>query len=62
MGFLGHSLAQFAFCVKTSEPIEVQDCSAHQNDRLNPSFVKDFHVDGGKLAKNGKKVAILACS
>jgi hypothetical protein len=50
----------FAFCVITFEPIEVQTHSAPQNDHLNVSFVKDSYVDGGKLAGNGQKTAILA--
>ena len=50
----------FAFCVITFEPIEVQTCSAPQNDPLNLSFVDDIYVDGGKLARNGGKTAILA--
>ena len=36
--------AVFAFCVITFEPIEVQTCSAPQNDRLNLSFVIDIHA------------------
>ena len=48
----------WAFCVITFEPIEVQTCSAPQNDRLNLSFVKDIYVDGGNLAWNGCKTAI----
>ena len=47
-----------AFCVITFEPIEVQTLSAPQNDRLNLSFVKDNYVDGGKVARNGRKTAI----
>ena len=39
-----------AFCVITFEPIKIQTHSAPQNDRLNFSFVKDIHVDGGNLA------------
>ena len=31
---------------------------APQNDRLNLSFVKYNYVDGGKLARNGRKMAI----
>ena len=50
--------APFAFCVITFEPIEVQTCSAPQNDRLNLVFVKSIHVDGGELARNGQKTAI----
>ena len=46
--------------VITFEPIEVQTCSAPQNDRLNLSFVKDIYVGGEKLARNGRKRAILA--
>jgi hypothetical protein len=50
----------FSFCVITFEPIEVQTRSAPQNDPLNLSFVKDSYVDGGKLARNGRKTAITA--
>ena len=39
-----------AFCVITFEQIKIQTYSAPQNDRLNFSFVKDIHVDGGNLA------------
>ena len=38
-------VTSFAFCVITFEPIEVQTCSAPQNDRLSLSFVKDICVD-----------------
>ena len=48
----------FAFCVITFEPIEVQTCSAPQNDRLNLSFVKNIYVVGKKLARNGRKTAM----
>ena len=47
-----------AFCVIIFEPIEVQTHSTSQNDRLNLSFVKDIYVDGGKVARNGRKTAI----
>ena len=49
-------VTSFAFCVITFEPIEVQTCSAPQNDRLNLSFVKNVNVHGGKLARNGQKM------
>ena len=45
-------------CVIIFEPIKVQTHSAHQNDRLNLSFVKDIYVDDTKLARNGPKTAI----
>ena len=48
----------FAFCVITFDTIEVHTRSAPQIDRLNLSFVKDIYVDGGKLARNGRKTAI----
>ena len=35
-----------------------QTCSAPQNDRLNLRFVKDFHIVGTKMARNGPKMAI----
>ena len=56
----GLFVASFAFCVITFEPIEVHTCSAPQNDRLNLSLVKENNVDGGKLARNGRKMTILA--
>ena len=42
-------MEKIAFCVITLEPIKIQTHSAPQNDRLNFSFVKDIHVDGGNL-------------
>ena len=50
----------FVFCVITFEPIKILTCLAPQNDGLNLSFVKDSYVDGGKLARNGRKTAIRA--
>ena len=50
--------APFAFYVINFEPIEVQTCSAPQNDSLNLSFVKDVSVVAKKMAKNGCKIAI----
>ena len=49
--------APFVFCVINFELIEVQTFSAPQNDNNNNNF-----VDGGKLAKNGQKTAILTGS
>ena len=43
-------MEKIAFCVMTFEKIKIQTHSAPQNDRLNFSFVKDIHVDGGTLA------------
>ena len=40
------------------EPIKIQTCLAPQNDRLNVSFVKDMHVVGEKMARNGRKTTI----
>jgi hypothetical protein len=40
--------------------MKAQTRSATQNKRLNLSFVKDIYVDDGKLARNGRKTAILA--
>ena len=48
-------MESFAFCVITFEPIKIQTCLALQNDGLNLSFVKDTYVDGGELARNGRK-------
>ena len=48
----------FAFCVITFEPIEVQTCSAPQNDRLNLSFVKNIMWIAKKMTINGCKTAI----
>ena len=49
-------VASFAFCVITFEPIEVQTCSAPQNDRLNLVFVKDIKVVVKKMTRNRRKV------
>ena len=46
----------FAFCVITFEPIEVQTCSAPQNDRQNLVFVKDIKVVVKKMTRNRRKV------
>ena len=43
-------MGKITFCVITFEPIKIQTHSAPQNNRLNFSFVKDIHVDGGNLA------------
>ena len=43
-------MEKIAFFVITFEPIKIQTHSAPQNDRLNFSFVKDTHVNGGNLA------------
>ena len=51
----------FALCVITSEPIRTQTQYAHQNDRLNLSFVKDNHAVGKKMARNDHKKAIYQC-
>ena len=48
----------FAFCVIPVLPIMIQTCLAPQNDCLNLSFVKDFHIVGTKMAKNGRKMTI----
>ena len=50
-------LGVFAFCVITVVPIMIQTCSAPQNHRLNLSLLKDFHIVGTKMAKNGRKMA-----
>ena len=42
-----------AFYAIAIEPIKLQTHSASQTDRLNLSF-----VDGGKVARNGRKTAI----
>ena len=46
------------FYVVTFDPIEIQTHQAPQNDRLNLSFLKDFHVVGEKMARKGHKMAI----
>ena len=42
----------FCICGITFEPIKFQPCSAPQNDF---SFVKDIHVVGEKMGRNGRK-------
>ena len=49
-------VSSFAFCVINFEPIEVQTCSATQNDRLNLVFVKDIKVDVEKMTRNRRKM------
>ena len=39
-------------------PIMIQTSLGPQNVRLNLSFVKDFHIVGTKMARNGRKMAI----
>ena len=51
-------MEKIAFCVINFDPIKIQTHSAPQNDRLNFSFVKDIHVDGKKMARNGHKTDI----
>ena len=48
----------FAFCDITVVPIMIQTCSAPEIVRLNLHFVKDFHIDGTKMARNGCKMVI----
>ena len=48
----------FAFSVITFETIEVQTCSAPQNNHLNLIFVKYIYVNSWKLARNGWKTCI----
>ena len=48
----------FAFFAITFEPIGILTHSAHQNDCLNLSFVKDNHTGSQKMAINGSKTAI----
>ena len=55
-------MEKIAFCVITFHPIKIKTHSAPQNDRLNFSFVKDIHVDGGNLAWNSFKTAICQCT
>ena len=54
-------VTSFAFCVITFEPIEVQTCSAPQNDRLNLVFVKDIKLVAKKMARNGRKTEFSFC-
>ena len=49
-------VTSFAFCVITFQPIEVQTCSAPQNDRQNLGFVKDIKVVVEKMTRNRRKV------
>ena len=37
------------------DQIKIQTCLALQNDRQNPSFVKDNYVVGKKMTRNGRK-------
>ena len=40
------------------EPFKIKTCSAPQNDLLNLSFVKDKHIYGKKVARNGRTTVI----
>ena len=51
----GHFLATTLI---SFEPIKIQTSLSPQNDRLNLSFVKDIHVVGEKMARNGRKMDI----
>ena len=48
----------FVFFAVTFVPIKIWTHSVPQNDRLNLSFVKDFHIVGTKMARYGCKMAI----
>ena len=48
----------FAFLAITFEPIGILTHSAHQNDHLNLSFVKDKRTVSQKMARNGSNTAI----
>ena len=43
----------FAFFAITFEPIVILTHLAHQNDRLNLSFVKNEDTYGKKMVRNG---------
>ena len=47
-----------SFCVITLVLIKIQTGSAHKNDRLNLSLVKDEHIVGEKTARSCQKMAI----
>ena len=48
----------FAFLAIFFEPIGILTHSAHKNDRLNLSFVKDAHIVGEKTDRSCQKMAI----
>ena len=50
-------MKKIVFYVVTFDPIKIQASQAPQNVPLNPSFVKDINVVGGKMARNGRKMA-----
>ena len=47
----------FVFYLVAFDPIEIQTCSAPQNDRQNLIFVKDIYEVGKKKTINGRKMA-----
>ena len=47
----------FVFYVVAFDPIEIQTCSAPQNDCQHFSFVKDIYGVGEKMTKNSRKIA-----
>ena len=46
----------FVFYLVAFDPIEIQTCSAPQNDRQNLIFVKDVYEVGKKMTINGRKM------
>ena len=55
---LACKMEMFAFVAINFEPIGILTHSAHQNDRLNLSFVKDKHTVSKNMARNGYKMGI----
>ena len=45
------------FYIVAFDPIRIQTCFAAQNDHQHLSCVKDTHVVGKKMTRNGGKIA-----
>ena len=60
--FFFHFFSFVCLCTSatTLEPPKILTCSAHLNDHLNLSFVKDIYVVGKKLARNHSAICPVA--
>ena len=51
-------LEKFLFYIVAFDSIEIQPCLDCQNDHYNLSFMKDVHVVGKQMTRNGGKMAV----
>jgi len=56
-------IGKFLFYIVAFDPIEIWTHLAPQNDRYHLSFVKDIHVVGEQITRNGHKMAeLIGCA